>query len=350
MSILAALAFAGLPFYAEVQRADLVEPASAASAERGLGADLGRLRPAPGGESVCTAPAQRGAHPFRDLLASWNVDAPPATGFVVELRVDAEGDGAWSAWMHLGDWGAPDFVPPLTQRVTTCAGGKVDVDFFRGERTFQAVQLRVRAFSREPGLEVRVRRLTVCFSDRERAVEPLAPLDARPLGRVLDVHPRSQKTERPEIAGRICSPTSVSMVLGYRGVDVTTLAVAEAAFDAAHDIYGNWPRNVQAAYALGVPGYLARFSDWARVERLVAEGTPIVASIAVKEGQLTGAPYPSTAGHLIVIVGFDREGNCVVNDPAVSDPEGARRVYRRDEMETVWMRRGGTAYVLEARP
>jgi len=353
MPLLAALALAGSPFYAEVRHADLSraiqgDPTAARSVAGRIDADPNRLRPEPGSEAVLTTPVQSGEFGFRDLIASWNVDAPPGTGFVVELRVDAEGDGSWSSWMHLGDWG--ESAPPVAERATACAGGRVEVDEFRGERTFRAAQVRVRARATEPGLELRVRRLTLCFSDRERTVAPLAPPDARPWGRVLDVPTRSQKTERPEIAGRICSPTSVAMVLAYRGVEASTLAVAERAFDVAHDIYGNWPRNVQTAYSFGVPGYLARFGDWARVERIVAEGTPLVLSIAVKPGQLANAPYESTPGHLVVLVGFDAEGHCVVNDPAVPDPASARRTYRRDEMETVWMRRGGTAYVLEARP
>lgn len=346
MGHLAALALAGLaldlPYYVEVQRADLRAESAAT--------EPGRLRPAPGREAVCAAAAQRGAHPFRDLLASWNVDAPEATGFVVELRVDATGEGDWSAWMHVGDWGASALVPPLGARTTSCDGGRVDVDWFRGERAFAAAQLRVRAFAAEGGRELRVRHLTLCLSDGERAVAALAPPSPRPWGTVLDVPPRSQKAEDPSIASRICSPTSVAMVLGRSGVHAATADVAARAFDAAHDIYGNWPRNVQVAWTYGVPGYLARFADWAAVERAIADGTPLVVSVAVKEGQLAGAPYAKSSGHLLVLAGFDAEGRCVVDDPAAPDAASVRRTYRREEMETVWLERGGTAYVIGRSP
>ncbi len=349
MSFLAAWILAGAPVYAEMRSAQWTElrDASPTLADRASASNPYRLRPAPGQPVVRESLVEKSALPFRDLLVSWNVDAPPRTAFVVELRVGTEPDGGFSAWMHVGDWGVPAFAPPLAERVVACEGGRVDVDYFRGERTFRSAQVRLRAFatSGEPTLEIR--RMRLCFSDVERTVEPLAPPDPRPWGTVLDVPLRSQKTEAAEIAGRICSPTSVAMVLGYRGVDVATLSVAERAFDPAHDLYGNWPRNVQTAWSYGVPGYLTRFSDWAAVERLIAAGTPVVMSIAVNEGQLSGAPYAKTAGHLLVLAGFDREGNCVVNDPASPDPKDARRVYRRDEIETVWFRRGGTAYVFE---
>jgi hypothetical protein len=240
MSFFTALALAGtalapsrpaleLPYYVEVQRAELGRAKRDAAAPT----EPDRLHPAPGRESVCTAAEQRGAHPFRDLLASWNVDAPASTGFVVELRVDAEGRGAWSAWMHVGDWGAPELAPPLAARTTSCAGGRVDVDWFRGERAFAAAQLRVRAFASEAGREVRVRHLTLCFSDAERAVPAREPPSPRPWGTVLEVPSRSQKAEDESIASRICSPTSVAMLLGHRGVTATTAEVAARAYDAA---------------------------------------------------------------------------------------------------------------------
>jgi hypothetical protein len=140
------------------------------------------------------------------------------------------------------------------------------------------------------------------------------------------------------------------MLLAHRGIDRPTREVAERAWDPVHEIYGNWPRNVQAAYSLGVPGYVTRFVCWADVERMIAAGQPIIASIAVKEGQLHGAPYTQTAGHLLVITGFDDKGDVCVNDPAARDAETGQTVYKRAEMQTVWLDRGGTAYVLLPRP
>ncbi len=351
MLCLAGLACAIAPVYAEVRDARWAVRGATdhsrveAHAEAPADSSPPILRPGPDAPAACTTEIARGEHPFRDLLVSWNVDAPAGTGFVVELRVEA--DGAWSPWMHLGDWGEREFAPGLAERVTTCTGGRIDVDYFRGERAFDAAQVRVTAFTRREGAELVVRRLRFCFSDLERTVPALEPLAQRPLGTVLDVAPRSQHAEAAEIAARICSPTSVAMVLGYRGITVATRAVADRAFDPAHDLYGNWPRNVQTAYSFGVGGYLTRFSDWPRVERLVAANTPIVVSIAVKDGELRGAPYASTRGHLLVLIGFDAVGDCVVDDPAAPDAASARRTYRRADLERVWMARGGTAYVLD---
>lgn len=299
---------------------------------------------------------------FQEALLSWNVSLPKGTGVCVELRVRENGKMPWSPWLYVGDFGPVtppplylrkddpggprfDFAAPLT---TSFDGGKIDVDFFVSERTWNRAQYRVRTVNAEPGnaQAVLLRRVTLCFS---RKVEGAPTQPAPALDKRIAVPFRSQKTEKPEIAGRICSPTSLAMMLEHRGVQRTTLEVAELCFDRRHDIYGNWTRAIQGAFELGVPGYLARFQDWKSVEGSINAGQPLVISIAAKVGELEGAPYEKTAGHLLVLTGFDGKGGVHVNDPAVSDPASGARVYRRSDLERVWMARGGTAYVLMER-
>jgi hypothetical protein len=299
-----------------------------------------------------------GWHPFRDLLVSWNVDCPDDAGFSVELRIATDSRSPWSQWMYLGDWGNV----PASERNVTCDGGKIDTDYFHGERTFERAQLRVRAFAARHG-EVRhviVRELSCCASDPDlmlpwcpRIQETILPdsslITFPEWRRRIDVPFRSQRSQAPEIAGRICSPTSLTMVLAYRGVEESVAAVAARAFDRTHDIYGNWPRNVQTAYSFGVPAQLTRFRSWPDVERCISAGQPVIASIAAKEGELRGAPYKKTSGHLLVITGFDEKGDVCVNDPAAPDAKSGQTTYARADMQTVWLDRGGTAYLLGPR-
>ena len=137
------------------------------------------------------------------------------------------------------------------------------------------------------------------------------------------------------------------MVLKYRGVNVTVEEVARRVYDKRHDIFGNWPNAVQTAYSFGVPGLLMRFAGWDEVERMIEKGYPIIISLAAAKGELTNAPYDYSGGHLIVVTGFDKEGNVEVNDPALRKEEDGRLKYLRSELDEVWMKRkGGTAYVL----
>ena len=312
--------------------------------------------PASGEAASYESPAVATDIRFNELLLSWNVATPAEAGFCVEARVGRSWDGVWSPYLYFGDCG--DTVPP-GERVVAADEGKMDVDYFRSAERFDRVQYRVRAQA-APGHanELRVERIAICVSDTTgippSVLQPTTvsePAPAAAWQRHLDVPFRSQKTDRPEMKHKICSPTSVGMVLAYRGVVRTSEEVAESCFDPTHQIWGNWPRNVQGAYSFGVPGYLARFSDWADVERMIAAGQPLVISIRVNEsGGLRGAPYDTTDGHLIVITGFDANGNVLVNDPAVATAEKGQLAYRRPDLEQVWMRAaGGTAYVLLAR-
>ena len=292
---------------------------------------------------------------FNNALVSWNIDShDPAARVVIELRVGREADDSWSPWLYVGGVGAaraPD------DAVTSFDGGRIDVDYFRSDERYDRAQVRVRALHPADGrTQVRVARIAVCLSDLS-GIPTAMPVQSRQLPatvspsawrRRLGVPFRSQKTEHAEIAGRICSPTSLAMVMAYRGVDRPTSDVAAAAYDPLSAIYGNWPSNIQAAFEFGVPGYLRRFSDWADVETAIAADQPLIISIRVRNpGDLKGAPYETTDGHLIVLTGFADNGDAWINDPAASTAKAGVVRYTREDLERVWMRgSGGLAYVL----
>jgi hypothetical protein len=74
----------------------------------------------------------------------------------------------------------------------------------------------------------------------------------------------------------------------------------------------------------------------------------VVISYAWKKGQLTGAAVGSSSGHLSVVVGFDDQGNPIVNDPAAASDEDVQRTYLRSELEPLWLENsGGTVYLIK---
>jgi hypothetical protein len=323
---------------------------------------------------------QPGFAGFTEFLPSWNIDAPEGTGFRVEMRVgmerelpdslrgelrDAPSHAAvfWSPWMYVGEWGAAtprgalagDDVPPGAKDPPMgfelpWGAGVIETDFFvaRAGSLFSAVQLRVRAIATRPGQTLTLLRAAYCFTDTRPEVT-IADVGTLSPGNpaLVDVPFRTQKTPDPKLSGRLCSPTSVAMVVSHFAAPVTTKQSADLAYDARFDIFGNWPRNVQAAHAMGVPGFLTRFSRWSEVEAVFREGRPIIASIRVAPGELRGSPYRETDGHLIVLTGIDAQGNITAADPAVGDEARGKLVYQREDLERVWLGRGGgTAYVL----
>ncbi|MBY0112478.1 MAG: C39 family peptidase [Phycisphaerales bacterium] len=327
-------------------------------------------------------------NPFMEALLSWNVDVPPGAGVRFEVRVglrDRSADGSealtysWSDWLFLGEWGdLPPRLPIRTEFEFASTGGKprarggIEVDALVSDQPLDAIQWRAVAVrglpiapAHDPGATTRpivIRRVAICTTaslDKTPQHVPLAP--RTPPGRIssaeslaravhgyaIDVPFRSQRTPDPLLSGRLCSPTSVSMVLASHGVSRPVFDVSSRAYDIRHDIFGNWPRNIQAAYALGVPGYLTRFSQWSDVYNTLDAGTPLVVSIQVKKGELRGAPYSETGGHLIVVRGYDAAGDLLVNDPASGEESKGRLVYKREDLQKVWMERTlGTTYVL----
>jgi len=319
------------------------------------------LRPRRGGEAAYESPIIPSAFAFNELLVSWNISVPPNAAVILEISVGRSGNKRFSPWLRVGEWGAAAILgDPIAFGVaaTRFARGRVEVDIFRSADHFDAFRYRIRAVAIGPAPSmVRVRRVAACYSDTLGRPTPAQPHDTqrarRPTGkshvRRLPVHFRSQRAVGGDLADRLCSPTSLAMVLEYHGVKRATLEIAKRCHDPIHDIYGNWARNVQAAASLGIGGYLTRFSDWRPVERLIAEGLPVIASIRFNRPRLIrAAPYRTTKGHLLVICGFDTDGHVEVCDPAVADPATGRRIkYPRAELEQAWFGgSGGVAYVL----
>lgn len=293
--------------------------------------------------------------PFDELIASFNVATPGATGITLEIRVKQE--GAWSPWLYLQSWGKT-LTPP--DRTTRWDAGRVDIDTIFLDKPATKYQARVQFASFEFDTKAprpAIRRLSVCYSgvvaDPERRAKLLQ--DARPPAasatadwvRDLPVPFRGQGEDDVPRAIRelICSPTSTSMVLAFYGIDRPTAENAAAIYDPTYDLFGNWGRAVARAGELGLDAYLTRFRDWDAVHRMIARGAPVIASIRFDRGQVKGFLYESTEGHLLVIRGFKPNGDVIVNDPARKD-QGNAVVYPAPEFAKAWFPQGGVAYII----
>lgn len=298
---------------------------------------------------------------FLELLPSWNLRVPAELAIEVELQVAALASSDWSPWLPIGQWGAQSRLQPESS-ARRYAGGEVAVDVFRAHGPHERARLRIRTRVRGDGLaseastsaaRVEIRSLSAVFSTLERFVAPgetssePAPEsspEAAPL-RYGTLWPRrSQRVLAPQLASRLCSPTSVAMVLESLGVDLPTEQVADCLYDRAHDLYGNWGRAIQGAFQLGARGRLVRVEDWRVVEAALARGERLVLRVSVTDGELRGAPYRETSGHLLLLCGLDAHGRVIVNDPAADSVDGVRRAYRKQDLELCWMQRSGVAY------
>lgn len=289
--------------------------------------------------------------PFNELIPSCNVDVPEGAGFAMEVRVGRSDDDDWSPFYYLGSWGKAPLVEP---KIVQSQHGLVHVDYFRSTQTFDRIQYRMHLSASTHGRSPAIRRFVLAYSHTTGDAGFLArgrreAGDAGPRSgweRRLPVPWRSQLGEEPAIAGRVCSPTCVAMVMAYRGVDRSTAEVARVAYDEENDIYGNWARAVQGAYCFGVPGYLMRFGNWDSVKRCIADGQPVIASVRIDRGQLSNEPSRVSTGHLLVITGFDGNGNVHVNDPVVSSSQQGVTRHPMDDLTKIWLAHGGVGYIL----
>lgn len=257
--------------------------------------------------------------------------------YSVRFEVSVLAAGAWSAWVATTTLGPAEF-PPLASPDPALG---VDVDVFKSALPAERVRLRLRLRADDPARLLEAPWLvTLSACD----LGPLASGQAAGAAR-LSVPALSQMAEGGALAARICSPTSVAMVLGYLGAGDDVRRLAADMFHPSLDLFGVWPAAIRAAGRRGVLGYLLRFPDWASASWCLMHGLPVIASLRYAAGELSGAAITETAGHLLVLTGYE-DGEVWVNDPAAAEPSAVPRRYRRDELIRVWLERAGVGYVL----
>jgi hypothetical protein len=259
--------------------------------------------------------------PARSGVLSWNTHAESGRLSFRLLRARRpSGD-----WLDHSEWrptGAKSFSPEH-------AGTRVDVDVIHCAQPFDGIEVRARGLHFE----------LVAFS---------APVRARPSlphareARILDVPERSQYEAGPEQRGW-CSPASLAMIHAYHGIDQPVVQTARAVFDRAYNGTGNWAFNVAYSGRLGFRAVVAHLCNLDQAARLIERNLPIAISYSWSEGELPGAPLDRSDGHLVVLCGFTRDGDCAINDPAAPN---VRSVYPRGAIERIWQRNEGVAYVI----
>ena len=326
-----------------------------------------------------TSPWVRPGFGLTELVPSWAATTPSGTLVQVDVRGVSLG-GRHSSWDDLGRWASGEG----TFRRTSLGSQRDDLAHVATDTWeasyggFRSWQLRV-SLLRRTGT-----RATPSVSTIGAMASDLPNVDRVPTskpgvarGVVLRVPRYSQMVhagEYPRFGGggeAWCSPTATTMVLAYyrrlppssayrwvrrtytdRVVDHS----ARMTFDYGYDGTGNWPFNTAYAARFAGHAFVTRFRSLRGVERFVRVGIPVVTSVTFGRGQLAGAPISATDGHLVVVVGFTRAGNVVVNDPASRTRAGVRRTYRRGQFENAWLKRypsrgsmrgsGGLAYVI----
>ncbi|MFE2579551.1 peptidase C39 family protein [Streptomyces sp. NPDC059378] len=310
-----------------------------------------------------TSPVHRLAVPATEVIASWNAGTPAGTWVQIELR-GTYTDGTDTPWYVMGRWAAGDQDIKRTS-VDGQSDGKSTVwtDTFSIDDSASGLRLvsyRLRlTLYRKPGTKLtpKVWRLGAMGSDvPDRFTVPTStPVHAGELAvprYSQEIH-KGQYPQYDNGGEAWCSPTSSQMIIEYWGhrltpeqlawvdpsyADPQVCHAARSTYDYQYTGCGNWPFN--AAYAAtfkDLQGVVTRLGSLVDLETLIAAGIPAITSQSFLKTELTGAGY-GTAGHLMTVIGFTADGDVIANDPASADDAAVRRVYKRSEFETIWLR------------
>lgn len=280
---------------------------------------------------------------FRDVIPSWNLPNTGRAQITLELR--AHRAVGTTKWFTLGQWNL-DAAAGVRQSLKNQkdVDGDVLTDTLSLAEPATSVDVRVTVL---PVRAARVELLTLNFSSPEP--EGTAPLPPMQPTEIIDVPMKAQGDyPKPEV---ICSPTALAMVLEHWAAKQTrpdlnrdVPEVTEGVWDTIYDGAGNWAFNV--AYAGSFPGmrsYVARFGSISDLRPWIEAGIPVVCSVA--RSLLHGKPLdPKEKGHLVVLIGFDANGDPVFNDPGKR--EELRRSYKLADFEAAWRHSQRTVYIV----
>lgn len=283
-----------------------------------------------------------------EVFPSWNITCPEnEVSFKIYLRVSSDNIN-WSAWYYMGSSGV--FEKENNQnKILKDDYGKVDIDTLYLNRKVNYIQYCIHMFSsKDRQLSPALKLFAIAYGKRsENFKENLSSDQKNETSYIkLNVPYRSQGDEDTSISGSICSPTSVAMVMEYWGVDIPTEEIAHMAYSKEYDMYGIWPAAVQTASLYGLRGWVRIFKNWEDVEKEILNGRPVIATICFDWEELSGSFTPASDGHVIVICGFDNNGNPICNDPAGKNSKEGILVYSRKELERAWFWESGIGYTI----
>jgi len=281
--------------------------------------------------------------PFVSMVGSWT--ATTSTKATVEVLYKVRVNGVWSAYLSYGEWGL-GLQNKCYSTKTSDGLAKMSTDeiMINNGNTANAYQFKV-ILKRDTLAETAPKVLLVAASfEFENYTFPVST-NSLPTYYCHDV-PMLNQNIVPVIGNSICSATSTTMLLKYKGHSFTEYDaefehryIAGLVKDYNHDIFGNWVYNVAVLGSYGNEAYLLRMYSLEELVYHLATVGPISASV---KGNMQG--YYTTNGHLIVVKGYEYvngELQFICNDPNLKNVEVR---YSAETMQNVWR---NMAYVIK---
>lgn len=295
-------------------------------------------------ETVFTSPVIQSRIETDELIASWNVRSRAAAYLKVEARA-IYSDHA-TRYFQLGRWSSDAAKFPresvLNQRD---ADGDVATDTLTLTKPCRQLQVRL-TLGGDDNAKPELKFLGISLLDR-KAAPPSLPPNRAAWGKLLPVPERSQMAYTG--GGVWCSPATVSMLMGFWSEKLNRAElnndvpqIVGAIYDANWEGTGNWPFNTAFAGSFdGMRAYVTRMTDVSELEDWIERGIPVGLSVCYDRlrGKTSG---PN--GHLVVCVGFTKDGDIILNDPGTS--RNVRKVFPRKNLIHAWAYSKNAAYLV----
>ena len=274
---------------------------------------------------------------FSSLVFSLNVQIPADSYVLAEVQVRV--GEKWSGYYKMGMFSPrlKTSFPPQKDDF-----GQVNIDELALAVAAQAYRFRLQISG-----HAKVFLVAMCGVKDPFVYDAKAAIHLPRKSVFYPLEPISQMAQKTVHRRRICSPTSLCMVLNRFEQKIALPDVMEGVYDHAADIYGNWLFNV--AYAGEYPllaAYVRRFSSLSELENFVTDDSCVLASIAFEENELPGASLAHTTGHFVVIQGW-KNNQILVADPAAPTAETVCRAYGKEAFARAWLeRKKGVSYIV----
>ena len=280
---------------------------------------------------------------FNGMVASWA--STSSTTCTAELLVKVRVNSTWSEYITYYQWGfglenkcfdQNNGIIKLTDDEITVLNNKV-----ASAIQFKVILRRNSVMNESPRLSL------VSFALKSSSYKYDVDTSSLPLEKVYNV-PKLYQSVVPTIGGSICSPTTSTMLLKYKGENFSAYDEYEHRYIAYKfkeynsGIFGNWVYNTVGISSFGYDAYVARMYSIDELIWHLANVGPVGLSV---KGQMTSSEKNYyTNGHLIVGIGYKYINNVlyiVCNDPNVPN---VYCEYSVTVMQSTWR---NIAYVVE---
>ncbi len=296
-----------------------------------------------------------GVEPFNELIVSWNALRPVHGAMTVWLSVHHVGQ--WSRWHRLAEWSVHSqrtFVNKLNKYIHT---KHCRLEMQHGA---EADGFKVKVSFSDASDANKLKAVFACVSRLDNFCLIRPRTNDLPSVSMRDVPRQSQMVLDHTRCCDLCSPTSTSMIVAYLrqkiiGNSITSMHdyvinFAEKVHDHGLDIYGNWILNVAQAFeAVGGAAFfrVERLNSFYDLHRYLMQKLPVAVSVR----RLPGGATPYAKGHIMVVVGWNRQKSCVIcQDPAFGSNNAVLKAYPLLRFLRAWGRSCNLAYVPMMRP